>query len=818
MAASDHDAVDGVVRISGSFQLERDGSGDASGRTLSSGSVAYDAPGLCGALRRLDAACCRGNIIVRVCLFILVTELCERLAYYGLTGSLTIFFTKELGMRSFFATCLTSLFSSLNYITPLLGAWVADGFCGRYRTIGLFGVVYIAGLALCIVGAHPAVKSSWIFLVGLFIGVAVGAGGIKPNVVVFGADQFDTRIPAQVKQKEQFFGFFYWCINIGATVAYAYLAQLAVNGQPAIGIPVEYGFFASFIVPGVAMCLGFALFFAGTPRYQMKKPEGSAFVRFLKIVLHAALRSWQGRFLLLSCASLFLGMLVVVCGYFIDPADPTLRVAHLIFAITGMVLILAGLVAIVIFSRRVDFLERASTEHGTLGHRLFSPDCFNTVTFHASCSHNLKILDSLPRTSLTRYVRTGGAYAPEHVAGAQSVVGLFPYLAFLCIFWACYGQLNTNFLLQGCQMDLRWFGNVAPAPSWWALGPQVSVSFLNLFDTIVILAVIPLLQLVLCPLLHWDPCWCCYGGAATRLFELGAAIDDRCPRWCPTAANAAKAPADAAGKGEAEARRQRRAPLQRGRTVSMMQKIGCGFIACTLSLLAGGLVELARKDAPLLVLDPATDAISNCDDPTDDTSTVRMRDLSIWWLAIQFTLIGVAEVLTAVTSYDLFYSQVPSSMRSVCQALNLLTTSIGAMVTGGINSMFSDFIPDDLDKGHLEYVFFFVAALTFITMCGFFVVSYGFVGEDDVALLAAEGDDGAGSGGGAESGANGFRTGDEGSLTESLRGGSGSESESGGNRSHTASMSERINDLTVRVGRTIAIANGGGGFTPLRGD
>jgi hypothetical protein len=252
----------------------------------------------------------------------------------------------------------------------------------------------------------------------------------------------------------------------------------------------------------------------------------------------------------------------------------------------------------------------------------------------------------------------------------------------------------------------------------------------------------------------------------------------------------------------------------------MMQKIGCGFIACTLSLLAGGIVELVRKEAPLLVLDPASNAISNCDDPTDDTSTIRMRSLSIWWLSIQFTLIGVAEVLTAVTSYDLFYSKVPPSMRSVCQALNLLTTSIGAMVTGGINSMFSDFIPDDLDDGHLEYVFFFVAALTFITMCGFFVVSCDFVGgEDAVALLAAEGS-GAGvvGGGGAESDAEGFLAGDEGSLTESLRGRPSGGSESDGNRSHTASMSERINDITVRVGRTIAITKGGGGFTPLRGD
>ena len=38
------------------------------------------------------------SVIVSVCSFILVTEFCERLAYYGLSGSLPIFFTKQLGL------------------------------------------------------------------------------------------------------------------------------------------------------------------------------------------------------------------------------------------------------------------------------------------------------------------------------------------------------------------------------------------------------------------------------------------------------------------------------------------------------------------------------------------------------------------------------------------------------------------------------------------------------------------------------------------------------------------------------------------------
>ena len=58
----------------------------------------------------------------------------ERLAYYGLTGSLPIFFRKVFHMEAALATELNSLFSSIVYVTPLFGAYIADKYWGRYQT------------------------------------------------------------------------------------------------------------------------------------------------------------------------------------------------------------------------------------------------------------------------------------------------------------------------------------------------------------------------------------------------------------------------------------------------------------------------------------------------------------------------------------------------------------------------------------------------------------------------------------------------------------------------------------------------------------
>ena len=64
----------------------------------------------------------------------------------------------------------------------------------RFTTIMGFCALYAAGMLACCLAAHPGVLSGPLFFLGLFGGVAVGSGGIKPNVVVLGAEQVDNNL------------------------------------------------------------------------------------------------------------------------------------------------------------------------------------------------------------------------------------------------------------------------------------------------------------------------------------------------------------------------------------------------------------------------------------------------------------------------------------------------------------------------------------------------------------------------------------------------------------------------------------------------
>uniref|UniRef100_A0A8R7QHL1 Peptide transporter PTR1 n=1 Tax=Triticum urartu TaxID=4572 RepID=A0A8R7QHL1_TRIUA len=124
---------------------------------------------------------------------------------------------------------------------PLLGAFVADAYLGRFRTIAAFMSLYIAGLALLTLtatvpglrppdcaGCKPAAAQTAAFFTALYL-IAVGTGGIKPCVSSFGADQFDDADPREMRSKSSFFNWFYMSINVGALVASSVLVWVQMN-------------------------------------------------------------------------------------------------------------------------------------------------------------------------------------------------------------------------------------------------------------------------------------------------------------------------------------------------------------------------------------------------------------------------------------------------------------------------------------------------------------------------------------------------------------------------------------------------------------
>lgn len=111
--------------------------------------------------------------------------------------------------------------------------------------------------------------------------IAVGTGGIKPNVSAFGADQFDPRDPQECADKESFFNWFYLAVNVGSLIASLVIVYIQENISWAIG----------FLIPGVCMMLAVLVFMWGSAKYKHLPATESPISRVAKVVYQA----WANR-------------------------------------------------------------------------------------------------------------------------------------------------------------------------------------------------------------------------------------------------------------------------------------------------------------------------------------------------------------------------------------------------------------------------------------------------------------------------------------------------------------------------------------------
>ena len=206
--------------------------------------------------------------LIRVCGYIILNEFGERLCYYSILGSLALYMTRELQINTEDTDLYVNIFSSLVYLTPLLGGYVADAVYGRYTTILIFIIIYAIGsctlsYATFVHEYSSSSSSRGVFVTGLLI-VALGSGGIKPNVSTLGADQLQSANCTQ-QQIDRYFNYFYMSINVGAIVAYTLVAYICQNVSFTLG----------YAIPAVSIMLACLVFVAGRKQYVHVPPSGS---------------------------------------------------------------------------------------------------------------------------------------------------------------------------------------------------------------------------------------------------------------------------------------------------------------------------------------------------------------------------------------------------------------------------------------------------------------------------------------------------------------------------------------------------------------
>ena len=227
----------------------------------------------------------RRRPLVSSCVFIFCFFILERASAFMLKTFLYFFFERTLELDPFTPTSgyiLISVFFGIHDMAPILISILNDGFLGGYKTIALFGFVYVFGLSLIALfnGSWFPVPlgPSWCSIFALLTLVAVSAGGLVPALTAFGASQFHPQ--EQTVAGSKFFTFIFVALNLGAIIGVVTAVLLQAQFQ--------YGYVL--LACAAAGCLGYIVFLAGTSTYVKRCVHSSQALSTLKLIAHVAWR------------------------------------------------------------------------------------------------------------------------------------------------------------------------------------------------------------------------------------------------------------------------------------------------------------------------------------------------------------------------------------------------------------------------------------------------------------------------------------------------------------------------------------------------
>jgi peptide/histidine transporter 3/4 len=152
------------------------------------------------------------------------------------------------------------------------------------------------------------------------------------------------------------------------------------------------------------------------------------------------------------------------------------------------------------------------------------------------------------------------------------------------------------------------------------------------------------------------------------------------------------------------------------RGLSQLQRLGVG-----LGLSVAGMVYAALVEGRRLSL-----------------ARSRQPSMSIMWQAPAFAVLGAGQVFTNIGILEFFYDQSPDGMKSLGTAFAYLAVAAGSYFNSAVLAAVAavttrngkpGWIPDDLNKGHLDYFFWLMAGLGVVNLLYFLHCSIGYRGN-----------------------------------------------------------------------------------------
>ncbi|XP_017227682.2 protein NRT1/ PTR FAMILY 4.5 [Daucus carota subsp. sativus] len=163
--------------------------------------------------------------------------------------------------------------------------------------------------------------------------------------------------------------------------------------------------------------------------------------------------------------------------------------------------------------------------------------------------------------------------------------------------------------------------------------------------------------------------------------------------------------------------------------ITQLQRVGVGLVLSVISMAIAGLIEVKRRN-------------QFYDNP--------LKPISLFWLAFQYGVFGIADMFAMVGLMEFFYKEAPSGMRSLSTSFALISLSFGYFLSTAfvsiINAVTKKITPSkqgwlhgqDINHNNLNLFYWFLAIISALNFVSYIYCAKWYKCKEETKVAASE--------------------------------------------------------------------------------